>query len=177
MLVRNYGQPAVLPTNGRRQIALTNPSIANPLASPAITTLYHVVVTAGNTCTAQDSVNISVRLAPVFTVSPPDTTCFNAAVQLLATGGDTYVWTPAALVTNANIANPQSTGFVSSAYTVVIKENTCNTSATLGTAVTVLPLPVVTASKSNDIDCSANSAQLTASGATLYSLVAGHQFK
>ena len=148
--------------------SLSNPSIANPLASPTINTIYHVTVTGNNSCIATDSVKISIRPAAVFTVSPPDTTCFNTAVQLLATGGDVYTWSPAASVTNANIANPKSIGNADAALTVFIKENACNTSATLSTSLTVLPIPVINVSKSNDVDCSINASQLTADGAATY---------
>ena len=148
--------------------SLSNAAIANPIASPVSNTIYHVTVTSINNCIALDSVSISIRPAAVFAVSPPDTTCFNTAVQLLASGGDTYLWSPAALVTNPNIANPSSAGNADAAYTVFIKENTCNTSNTLTTSLKVLPVPVISVSKSNDITCSLGSAQLVATGAGAY---------
>ena len=149
--------------------SLSDPAIATPIATPAINTTYHVVVTGTNNCVATDSVKISLRPVAVFTVSPPDTTCLNTSVQLLATGGDVYLWSPAAMVTNPNIANPSSAGNADAAYTVLIKETTCNTSATLTTTLKVLPVPTVKATRSNDINCSINTAQLSATGATTYS--------
>lgn len=147
---------------------LSNPSIFNPVASPNNNTLYYLLVTGANSCTAKDSVKITIRPVIVFAVSPPDTTCTNKAVQLSASGGDSYLWSPAAMVTDAGIANPLSKTNADVAYTVLIKENTCNTSKLLKTSLKVFPVPVVTTSKSNDVSCTINSAILTASGATIY---------
>ena len=147
---------------------LSNPSIFNPVASPNNNTLYYLLVTGANSCTAKDSVKITLRPAIVFAVSPPDTTCTNKAVQLSASGGDSYLWSPAAMVTDAGIANPLSKTNADVAYTVLIKENTCNTSKLLNTSLKVFPVPVITTSKSNDVSCTINSAILNASGATIY---------
>ena len=104
----------------------------------------------------------------MFTVSPSKSTCFGTAVQLSAAGGDSYLWNPANLVTNAAIANPTAITGTTTNYSVTITESNCNVSATLFTTVTVNPVPVVTASKSNDIDCSIEFANLLASGASQY---------
>ncbi|MDB5279454.1 MAG: hypothetical protein JWR61_4409 [Ferruginibacter sp.] len=153
-----------LPVSG-----LSNAAIANPVASPVTTTTYVVVVTGANSCTATDSVKIAVNPDPVFTISAADTTCLNASAQLLATGGDVYTWSPAALVNNPNIANPTTNASSNTTYTVVIKELTCNTTATLSTSVAVLPVPAIKATKLNDIDCSISAAQLQATGSGPFS--------
>lgn len=149
--------------------SLSDPAIANPVASPISNTIYHVLVTGTNNCTAKDSVNITILPAIIFAVSPPDTTCTNKTVQLSASGGDSYLWSPAARVSNAGIANPLSATTTDVVYTVLIKDNTCNTSKTLSTSLTVLPAPIINITKSNDISCIINTAQLTATGATQYS--------
>ena len=153
-----------LPVSG-----LNNPSIANPIASPVNSTRYTVVVTGTNSCSAMDSINIIISPDPVFTISPDDTTCNNKTVQLNATGGDVYFWTPASMVTNANIANPSTNSNITTTYTVVIKQAACNISSTLSTSVTVLPVPVIKAAKLNDVSCSVANAQLSAMGANQYS--------
>ena len=147
---------------------LDNATIANPKISPTGNIVYRVVVTGANSCTAADSVKITMRPTPVFTISAADTTCNNTAVQLNAAGGDVYAWSPAAMVSNSGIANPNTIGNNSTTYTVLIKEATCNNSATLSTTVTVLPAPVIKASKSNDINCSFATAQLSVSGNAQY---------
>jgi gliding motility-associated-like protein len=72
------------------------------------------------------------------------------------------------LVSNPNIANPNTVGNANTAYTVEIKELACNNAATLNTTVTVLPVPTIKASKSNDINCSVPNAQLSVYGAGQY---------
>lgn len=69
---------------------LDNATIANPKVSPTGNIVYRVVVTGANSCTAADSVKITMRPTPVFTISAADTTCYNTAVQLNAAGGDVY---------------------------------------------------------------------------------------
>ncbi len=97
---------------------LSNANISNPIATPTITTTYAVVVTSGNGCSATDSVVVTVNQLPVINASAGNITCSGGTVQLNATGGSTYVWTPATGLNNPNIANPIATVTVSTTYTV-----------------------------------------------------------
>jgi gliding motility-associated-like protein len=87
---------------------------------------------------------------------------------LVASGGDSYIWTPALFLDNPNVSNPVATPDSSITYSVSIKENTCNESATLFTKLVVLPSPDLQINKSNDINCTLPSARLTAYGAEDY---------
>ncbi|UAY53112.1 LamG-like jellyroll fold domain-containing protein [Ferruginibacter albus] len=148
---------------------LNNPTSATPIASPTNNTTYYVLVTDVNNCTNTDSVQISIRPDPVFTVSPNQTVCTSIPVQLNANGGDIYLWSPANLVSDPSIANPVTTPVQSkTTYTVTIKESTCNNSTTLSTTITLAPPLTIVASKSNDLDCSNGYCTLTASGANYY---------
>ena len=148
---------------------LSGATISNPVALIPSTTTYRVTVTGSNNCTAEDSVKLTVKASPVFTVSPSASACANKTVQLSAGGGNSYRWSPAALVSNDTIAQPFSLANSTTSFSVIITENTCHESDTLTTTLTVFTLPPVTASKSNDIDCVLLTAQLTASGADQYS--------
>ena len=150
------------------QADLNNASIANPIASPAANTTYHVSVTDANSCTNSDSIRISIRPDPVFAISPDDAICANNTIELIAGGGDQYVWQPAATLSNASIANPIASPVASITYSVLITDTICGNSSTLTTTIAVRAAPVIIANKSNDIDCSNGTAQLTASGGTLY---------
>jgi len=149
--------------------SLNNPSIANPLATPLISTTYYVTVTDALSCSNQDSVKIDIVSADNFTVNPDLQTCLNTPVQLQATGGFLYTWQPSLALNNSTVSNPVASPASTTTYSVIITESKCNESDTLTTTVTVLPLPDVRAGKSNDIDCSQNQAQLTGSGAVSYS--------
>ena len=147
---------------------LSNPNIANPTATPTATTTYVVTVTDANTCSYKDSVKLSVKPPPVFSVSPDQNVCTNDSKQLAASGGNSYLWQPSAFLNNPNISNPVATPAATTTYTVKIKDNTCNDSTVLSTTLTVLPLPSIKATKSNDIDCSSNFSQLNATGGRQY---------
>ncbi|MEO8821483.1 MAG: gliding motility-associated C-terminal domain-containing protein, partial [Ginsengibacter sp.] len=148
---------------------LNNASSDTPLASPKTSTIYHVKITDGQFCVYNDSIKVSVRPAAVFSVSVNEQICSKTNQQLSASGGDTYTWSPGNSLNNPNSNNPIASPNQTTTYSVTIKENTCNDSATLFTKLTVLPSPNVKATKSNDISCTLPSTQLTALGAIDYS--------
>ena len=147
---------------------LSDPNISNPIASPSATTKYFVTVTGNNSCSNIDSVLVKIDPLPVFSVSPNSSVCLKSSEQLIASGGDTYSWSPDDGLDNPNIGNPIAAPGATTTYTVTIHENTCNETGTLSTVVAVLPLPDVRATSANDLTCSIGSSQLTATGATGY---------
>ena len=148
--------------------SLSNASISNPIATPTSTTRYFVSVTNGNACTNKDSILVSITPPAVFSVSPDASECLGTPQQLQASGGNSYAWSPANGLNDANIYNPVATPGASTTYTVIIHANTCNETGVLTTNLTVLPLPAVNASSSNDLTCSLGSSQLNATGAINY---------
>jgi gliding motility-associated-like protein len=147
---------------------LNNSNIYNPVATPATSTTYMVKVTDQHTCSYNDSVAIKLNPAPLFTISTAQNVCTNDSKQLLATGGKSYSWQPANFLDDPYSNAPLATPDVTTTFSVKIKDNTCNDSITLNTVLTVLPLPAVKATKTNDITCSNNFSQLNASGADHY---------
>jgi gliding motility-associated-like protein len=148
--------------------SLNNANISNPIATPASTTTYNVTVTDANKCSNNDSISITVTSSSVFTVSPDQDICKKDSNQLFAAGGTTYLWSPSSSLSNPNIANPIATPDATTVYSVKIKDNNCNDSTTLSTKISVLPLPAIKASKTNDINCSNNSSQLNVTGGKQY---------
>jgi len=149
-------------------VTLNNAAIATPIASPVTNTIYHVLVTDLNNCVNTDSVKVAIRPDPVFSVMPDTTVCSYTPVQLRASGGDIYLWQPSTALNNAAISDPVATLTTSTTYTVYIKENTCGNFTNLTTTLTALPGVIVTAGKSNDLDCYTSSATLSATGADEY---------
>lgn len=147
---------------------LSNPLIANPVASPLISTMYYVTVTDVNTCEHIDSVQVAIRPDAVFSINDPVPVCRFDSVQLSASGGDIYTWEPANGLNNTGISNPWVSPSVNTEYKVTITETICNQSEMLSATVIVKPLPNVNAVKSNDIDCRNDQSQLTATGAEAY---------
>jgi gliding motility-associated-like protein len=148
---------------------LNDATLLNPTATPPVTTKFYLTATNAQGCSRIDSVTITVRTVNNFTISPPDNVCKNSTIQLNATGGDEYIWQPNPTLSNLLIADPFASPQTTSAYSVLINDTLCNFSNTLSTVITVIPLPVVNANKSNDIDCSSNQSNLTATGAAKYS--------
>lgn len=148
--------------------SLNDPLVGNPIASPASFTRYRVDIRDVNGCLYHDSVDVSIRPDPVFKVSAPTRLCLKDTVQLLASGGDQYTWAPAVGLNNPLVANPLASPTATTDFSVTISESVCGQRTTLTTRITVLPLPDVNASKSNNIDCVLDRAQLNATGAVRY---------
>ena len=87
---------------------LSDPAIANPMASPANTTEYTVTGTTIHGCVATDKVTINVIGQPVLDKTPDTLVCNNTPIPLraVANGNYSYSWTPAAALNNASTAKP-----------------------------------------------------------------------
>ena len=93
---------------------LSNSTIGDPVASPTASTTYYVTATNAFGCTNRDSIRVTLYPAPPINAGPDTSVCragsnFHTSVQLTATGGISYVWSPAAGLSNPNIANPIAT--------------------------------------------------------------------
>lgn len=100
---------------------LDNPDIPNPTASPEDTTTYVVIGT--NTCGFfTDTITINVK--SVIPAAGPDTTvCPGESVQLYASGGVSYRWTPTYYLNNAQVQFPVSSPQTSVTYTVLVTDS------------------------------------------------------
>ena len=148
---------------------LNNASISNPVSSPGSNITYTVTITDVNGCINSDSVSISIFNAPVIAASSQtnDTTCSGVAIQLNGSGGNQYVWQPAALLNNNSIQNPTATIFNNTTFTVTGTDiNGCTGTASVG--IVVLQNPVVVAG-SNATICFGDTTQLNAIGGLNYS--------
>jgi gliding motility-associated-like protein len=148
---------------------LNDSTLQNPTAIINNDTTFYLTVTNALGCTGTDSVNINLRPAALFNASTSLSGCSNTQVQLNASGGNIYLWSPSSLVSNPAIPNPFTLVTGTQLFTVKIKESTCNDSVTLNTLVTVKPAPPLTLTKSNDITCSVGYTTLTVRGAGQYS--------
>jgi gliding motility-associated-like protein len=87
---------------------LSNSSIANPVAQPAVTTTYQVIGTDATGCSAIDSITIAVNPLPDIEAMAESNfiSCNGKGVKLHATGAQTYSWQPANLCDNSLSADP-----------------------------------------------------------------------
>jgi PKD repeat protein len=107
------------PTTG-----LSNAGIANPVASPAVTTTYTVIASNGP-CSSTASVTVTV--APVNANAGGDVTlCPGSTTTLNATGGTSYSWSPSTGLSSSTVANPIAFPTATTTYTVTVSNGSCS---------------------------------------------------
>ena len=84
---------------------LSSTSVKNPTASPTVTTTYYVTAFIG-ACSKTDTIIVQVNPAPVAQGGQYAPVCFGNNLQLLASGGVQYEWSPATYLSNTAISNP-----------------------------------------------------------------------
>lgn len=136
-------------------------------ANPNSTTVFTVTGTSASGCPATDTMTISVDKPVISAKTSSAAICNGANDTITASGGVTYIWSPATALntTNGNqvIANPGA----DTTYKVVgIDALGCKDSATA--FVKVNQNPVVTATASDSSICSGNKTNLSGSGAGSY---------
>ncbi|MEO0469024.1 MAG: gliding motility-associated C-terminal domain-containing protein [Bacteroidota bacterium] len=106
--------------------SLSDPLIANPIVNPLDTTVYFVTVTDTNGCTAVDSVVVTVDPLPVVDAGLDQVKCGEDSLQLLASGGEVYQWSPGIGLSDPDIFNPMASPDSNTLYTVVVTDsNAC----------------------------------------------------
>jgi gliding motility-associated-like protein len=151
---------------------LDNPNIPNPVARPGQATKFYVSGKDLNNCSELDSVMINLLPVPVFKAPADQTVCKGMSVVLGGSNGREYkyVWSPAALVSDPYATNPSVSPQETTTFHLVISDSVCSQyDSAFDIHVLVNEPPVVTAQKSNDINCSVLSSTLTAGGAGSYS--------
>lgn len=95
-------------------------------ASNLITDNYTIVVTDGNGCVKITTVNISGTTPPIADAGNDVTIKKGEEIQLYATGGGSYNWTPLTGLDNASISDPIANPTTTTTYTLlVIDSNGC----------------------------------------------------
>jgi PKD repeat protein len=150
---------------------LSDPSIQNPVAKPAVTTTYTVTVTDNNGCTTTAPVTVTVLPDLVATATADDLfigTCpiSRSNLDVTVTGGEAgyaYSWSPVTGLNNPNVSNPVAKPAVTTTYTVTVTDaNGCQ--ATDAITITVQPVLTVSAVADDNIisTCPTSVSNLTA---------------
>lgn len=87
--------------------SLSNPTDKNPIAYPAVTTVYSVTGKIGK-CQSTDAITINVAPYPHANAGIDSIICIGDAIQLSASGGSIYTWSPAIYLDNPFVPNPVS---------------------------------------------------------------------
>lgn len=147
---------------------LSSTSVANPTASPGVTTTYFITATDTSTnanCSTVDSVIVTVNTPPVAFAGADRDICPGACAGIGSPSqpGLTYSWTPAAGLSSATAADPQACPGATTSYILTVTDplTTCSSMDTV--VVTVLPAPVATIlSATPDSICPGLTSQLLA---------------
>ncbi len=112
---------------------------------------YFVEVKNSDGCLAKDSSIVVVHPNPIISISSTkDSICAGDNVQLIASGGTEYLWSPSSSLTNSDIYNPFANPEISTNYKVIVTNLfSCKDSASK--TITVFPLPIINASSDKSI--------------------------
>lgn len=146
--------------------SLSDSTIANPTSTPAVAGTYVVVGTDVNGCVDSDTVSVALT-GLVITPSASTTVCAGSSTTLNVSGGVSYIWSPAATLSNPTLSNPVATPIGTTTYTVIgTAASGCADTAFVTVSVNALPL--VNAGTSLSI-CNGSTANLSVTGANTYS--------
>lgn len=147
-------------------IGLSNPVIANPIATPSISTQY--IVTASNgICSVKDTFSLGIKPLPVIAKSIDTTICKTGTATLNVSGGVNYSWSPNYNLSSVNsdnvLAKPDTTTYY---FITTIGANACTNKDSI--KVTVNPKPLFGLQPLNATICKNDSIALCATGGDLY---------
>jgi gliding motility-associated-like protein len=144
---------------------LDNSNIANPISTPLQHTTYNVAITDTNNCVWDTVLTVFVdSVLPTALVSVNDTVCQGDSVEIYASGGNSYSWSPISTLSNpydsVTFAFPlQTTNYV------VEVSNACGIDiGTVEVSIHAVNANIVV----DTIVCVGNSAHLWASGGVDY---------
>lgn len=142
-------------------------STGNPVtAGPMATTTYTVTGVDINGCIDTAVGTVIVNPLPVADAGPNQISCSGVAVQLLASGGINYSWSPTSGLSCSSCANTLATPISTTKYYVTVMDtNLCSNIDSV--VVNVSPAPIADAGPNTSI-CNGDSTLLTATGGVSY---------
>lgn len=145
---------------------LSSTTIANPVFSGVNSQEY--TVTGSTICgTATETVNVVVGNTEV-SISEDEQICPGESVQLEASGGVSYLWSPATGLSATDIANPVASPQENISYEVLITtENDCEVTEQM--SITILPPAPTLQGKTEYVSCNGSAIYMNVSGAAEYS--------
>lgn len=143
----------------------TSQNVSHTYAIPGTYMVYLTVFAPGSCLVDQtDSVLVTVQNAPNASVQNVPPLCKGDSIQLLALGGDTYVWDASSSLSGTNIPDPIAFPTTTTTFTVHVS-NICGTS---DANVTVTVIDIIANAGPDVTICNGQNTQLNASGGSSY---------
>lgn len=146
-------------------VTVESPTNSTTRVYPVVNTTYTLKTTWGNHCVASKTHTIIVKPLALPNAGPDGFVCSGgqSTIQLNASGGDTYSWTPVATLSDPNIPNPIASPTVPTSYVVAVGVTGCPKLRTDTVFIDVGLLPII--STLNDtLICNIDTLQLTTTG-------------
>ncbi|MEM6320101.1 MAG: immunoglobulin domain-containing protein [Bacteroidota bacterium] len=147
-------------------IGLDNPNSSTPLANPNTSTDYQAILTDTNGCVDTGKVRVVVEDLPNIDLGPDQTICRGEVLELVASGGETYLWEAPDALNNPTAAIQKVSPQLATTYQViVIGDNNCEATD----EITILVNETPTANAGEDqLTCTGVAAILVGSGGDTY---------
>ena len=132
------------------------------VASPTATTIYTVTGSVGSCSVAPATATVTIISSIAVTVNSP-TICIGDTAKLLASGANTYTWSPAKGLSATTGSLVTATPTLTATYTVTGQSGGCTSSAT--STISIVTIPTFTVNPATI--CSGTPASLIASNTSL----------
>ncbi|MBK8341161.1 MAG: gliding motility-associated C-terminal domain-containing protein [Flavobacteriales bacterium] len=103
-------------------LGLNDSTLANPTATPSVTTTYIVSVIADSICVSTDTVIVFVSVPPA-NAGPDVAICNGGSVQLNAAGGVSFLWSPPTGLSDVAVADPIASPTITTTFTVQVTDS------------------------------------------------------
>lgn len=147
-------------------LGLDDSTAANPVATPSDTTQYILTVTDMNGCRDTDSVTLNIKPVPVAVAIADVEICIGNSIEIFASGGSVYSWSPSADLSCSTCSNPIASPASTTLYTVTAT-NSYQCSDMEDVLVTVRERPAGITTPDSDI-CIGDTIQLESLGGAVH---------
>jgi gliding motility-associated-like protein len=133
------------PLNSYTQNNVTDNTAFSLSVNPKATTSYTLLkITDSNNCSTDitgEIATVTVNIPATLVITPDTTLCENTSLQLNVSGGQNYIWSPAALLNNPGISNPIAQPTQATKFIVVGKDaNQCDVTASVQVNMEQIPV-------------------------------------
>ena len=132
----------------------------------ADTFMVSMILTDASGCNLPDTANLIVTIVapPEAQIEPVEPFCSGTSVDLLASGGDNFAWTPEVGLSNPSVSNPVATPTGPTEWMVVIS-NQCGSDTA---SITLTPGELIGSAGEDQVVCLGGTASLLAEGGETY---------